>query len=282
MRRARIAPNSVTATTLLTGCFERGNATAARAVATYLERIADEIQTTDEALHGVDTGEGGPAAALGTSASRSAPSGAADLGSGGGGDGAGACAAARLRHDVSCAMIVGLCQPVRLPVAAFAGYTEGAGRPAARKRALVLEAARRFFSLCGAVTDEGPGSAWGGSARRADPVAERRGWSQVPVRTCNALLSALVSVGELTLASRSLALMDSSPSAASPNAYSLSILLAAHGRAAQLRPAAVLWGRLRAGGWVDGVALNSWIGACANNGQLRLALQAFQVRRDTG
>jgi hypothetical protein len=72
--------------------------------------------------------------------------------------------------------------------------------------------------------------------------------------------------------------MDTSQATARPNAYSLSILLAAHGRASQLRPAAALWGRLRAAGWVDGVALNSWIGACANNGQLRLALQAFQVR----
>jgi pentatricopeptide repeat protein len=166
-------------------------------------------------------------------------------------------------------MIVGLCQPVRLPVAASVGRTEEPNRPAVRERALVLEAARRFFTLCGPGTDSG-GRDW-------DLSGAGRGRSRVPVRTCNALLSALVSLGELSLASRALASMESSPSSDKPNAYSLSILLAAHGRAGQLRQAAALWARLRAGGWVDGVALNSWIGACANNGQLRLALQAFQV-----
>jgi len=268
MRRLGVVPNSYTVTTLLTACFERGNATAARAVAGYMEAISDRMEASGAAAQ---------AGAVGGSDGRD----------GRGGDGAQA--AASLRHDVECAMIVGLCQavpppPAPPPARAAAslwpertsgtgdgglnyGGRSGGGRGTPRNRALVLDAARRCFALC---------KRGGAAAADADSEAERRGAPVVPVRVCNALLSALVSVDETPLAGKVLALMEDSPATARPNAFSLAILLSGYGRARDLRSAGVMWRRLQASGWVDVVSLNSWMRACATNGQLRLALQAFQ------
>lgn len=332
MRRANILPNSVTVTTLLTGCFERGNATAARAVATYFEKIADEIEaeyadavsrkryvkkasllglsaqsirspgsvaTSVSALGEQGEVASGDGTAMAIESAIATP--AAELKSVHGNSSTtaprdsmkhrvrphGRHGAAKLRHAVACAMIVGLCKPVVSPfaaggsgslvTAAVGGDGSGAPRPRARERAMVLEAAKRFFKLCETRSDSSSSEDVGTKWSSHGPFIRWRHELTVPVRTCNALLAALVGIGETSIASRALYAMDSSSAAESPNAYSLSIMLAAHGRAKQLRPAAAMWGRLQAAGWVDSVALNSWIGACANNGQLRLALQAFQV-----
>ena len=186
---------------------------------------------------------------------------------------------ATLAHATDCAMIVGLCRPVS---ATLAGATTGAdllgggggggggassaadaaAAKSARSRVRVTEALRRFIALCEAPSP-GPGGSRGAAGLRPS------------TRTCNALLSALVSLGEAKAAVRVLALMEGG-AAQPPNAYSLCLAMIGLGQDGQLGRARQIWARLRAQGWADTVVLNSWLQCCVRAGAMEQALQAFQ------
>lgn len=176
-----------------------------------------------------------------------------------------------LAHATDCAMIVGLCRPVSALAAATGADLLGGGTASAvasdaaaakatRSRVRVTEALRRFIDLC-----EAPSPGPGESAAGLRPST----------RTCNALLSALVSLGEAKAAVRVLALMEGG-AAAPPNAYSLCLAMIGLGQDGQLGRAKRLWARLRAQGWADTVVLNSWLQCCVRAGAMEQALQAFQ------
>jgi len=113
-----------------------------------------------------------------------------------------------------------------------------------------------------------------GHARRRSGRAD----SRVPLmgtRTCNALLSALVALGELSSATRVLQAMDAG-AAEPPNAYTLCIMMRAHGGRVDMRRAEDLWQRLETQGWIDTVGLNTWLQVCLSAGSPARALQAFQ------
>ena len=116
--------------------------------------------------------------------------------------------------------------------------------------------------------------------RRAGRARRRGGRtdSRVPLmgtRTCNALLSALVALGELSSATRVLQAMDAG-AAEPPNAYTLCIMMRAHGGRVDMRRAEDLWQRLETQGWIDTVGLNTWLQVCLSAGAPARALQAFQ------
>mmetsp|Transcript_21336 Transcript_21336/g.43154 ORF Transcript_21336/g.43154 Transcript_21336/m.43154 type:complete len:794 (-) Transcript_21336:377-2758(-) len=170
-----------------------------------------------------------------------------------------------LIHAVDSAMIVGLCRASQ------------ASEP--RERRLLREALDLFVSLNG--TAEGGGGVGGtaegdGSVRgRSSSSTAMRGMPVMGTRTCNALLSGLVSAGETSSAVRVLQAMDRGQ-AEPPNGYSLCIMMRAYGARSDLARAEAVWRRLEGQGWVDNVALNTWLQVCLAAGSPKLALQAFQ------
>lgn len=99
--------------------------------------------------------------------------------------------------------------------------------------------------------------------------------ARLDVRTCNALLAALASSGEMASAERVLSAMDAGLAHA-PNAYTLCIMMRGFGAAERFSAATQLWERTVRAGWVDTVVLNTWLATCMSTGQPRLAMQAFQ------
>lgn len=174
------------------------------------------------------------------------------------------------------AMIVGLCRPPSQVgrVGDGMGGDGELGGGEARNRMQLREALRLFISSCqsaagGQTADDDGDKAAGGKSRK----------SRAPracVRTCNALLSALVASGETESAVSVLEAMDRG-AADHPNAYSLCIMMRAHGARGRIRQAHELWTRLCELRWVDTVGLNTYLSACMANGEQRRALQAFQT-----
>ena len=105
---------------------------------------------------------------------------------------------------------------------------------------------------------------------------------RLDVRTCNALVAALATSGELQSAERVMRAMDAGH-AHVPNAHTLCIMIRAYGAAGftHFGQATRLWERLVIEGWVDTVSLNAWLATCMANGEERLALQAFQTAKAT-
>jgi len=101
---------------------------------------------------------------------------------------------------------------------------------------------------------------------------------RLDVRTCNALLAALATSGELPSAERVLQVMDSGLTHA-PNAHTLCIMMRGFGAANHFGAARQSWERLVAAGWVDTVSLNAWLATCMACRQPRLAMQAFQMAK---
>ena len=147
-----------------------------------------------------------------------------------------------------------------LALAADAALIAGYCRQPARRS--WLREALRLFADYTTLAQRGPGTR----------VAPR---PIVDVRTCNALMLALTTAGELPSARRILAAMDARVAAA-PNAFSYAILMHAHGARRQFGPASELWERLQREGLVDTVALNAWLATCMACGEVSRALQAFQ------
>ena len=97
------------------------------------------------------------------------------------------------------------------------------------------------------------------------------------MRTCNALLSSLVSFGELGGATRVLEAMDGG-AASKANGFTLCMMMRAHGQRRQFAEAEALWERLNQRRWVDTVALNTWLQVCMGCGQQRRALPVHPWR----
>ena len=168
-------------------------------------------------------------------------------------------------------MIVGLCRPAATGVTGGGGDTRGGGggggaTSLARSRSRLSEALKLFVSGC-AAEEGGDGAAAGGRP----PL-------RTDTRTCNALLAALVSSGETASAERVLSAMERG-AAEPPNAYSLCIMMRAHGGRRALAPAQAMWQRLCERQWVDTVALNTWLQVCMACGEQRRAMQAFQLAK---
>ena len=234
-------PNAATVSTAINGCFDLSNVTAAR-------RVAKGIKNYAEAL-------GDP----------------------------------HLSRASDNALIVGLCRPL---------YGTK-GKQMTRNRAQLREALKLFVDGCAQVTSEQMRSAreydggyalakngggLGGRQRRdlsQDYGGRSGGGGGVPltcVRTCNALIAALAACGEVDSASRVLSAMDRG-AASEPNAFTLCIMMKAHGDRKQLRKASNIWQRIIQRQWADTVGLNTWLRVCMANGEREAALQAFQMAK---
>jgi pentatricopeptide repeat protein len=155
------------------------------------------------------------------------------------------------------ALISGLCR----------GQSAPGSEDRERDRSNLRSALRLFVKGCTTAAARG---ATTGTRRGKDPL--------ICVRTCNALLSSLVSFGELGGATRVLEAMDSG-AASKANGYTLCMMMQAHGHRRQFAEAEALWTRLSERRWVDTVALNTWLQVCMGCGQQRRALQSFQTAK---
>lgn len=116
--------------------------------------------------------------------------------------------------------------------------------------------------------------------RDASPGRQATRPLRLDVRTCNALLAALATSGELPSAERVLQVMDSGLAHA-PNSHTLCIMMRGFGADNKFDAAQRVWERLVAAGWVDTVSLNAWLATCMTCRQPRLAMQAFQMAKSS-